>query len=131
MPNAKARSMKSVVNSTSNPNSNSTYERELSPDKDADEIIRVGKWHPLANRIITNGKWKWYRYNGKIVAYTFREAAEIEEHQNAVDEKRLAELQEMFSPLPSLNGDEKKKMKSYTLIEFDVELKSGNSEGGN
>jgi hypothetical protein len=125
--------MKSVVNLTPNPSPspNSSHERELNPDKDADEIIKVGKWLPLANRIITNGKWKWHRYNGKIVAYAFRQAAEIEEHQKVVDENRLAELQEMFSPLPSLNEDEKKKNEEIYFDRIRHLVKIENSKGGN
>lgn len=59
-------------------------------------------------KIINNGKWKSYYYNGKLVSYTFKEAAEIEEHQKLVTEESLGELHEKFKPLLQLNDEEKK-----------------------
>ena len=89
-------------------NSSLNHERRLDPDKDADEIIQLGQWQPYRHKIINNGKWKSYYYKGELVSYTFQDAAAIEEHQPSTTERLLAELREMFKPLPPLNEEEKK-----------------------
>ena len=87
---------------------NKDRERKLNPYKDADEILRRGEWQQYADLKINNGKWKSYYHNGKLVAYTFREAATIEVHQQLVSKKLLGDLFEKFQPLPPLNEDQKK-----------------------
>ena len=104
-------------------------EQELDPSKDADEIIQLGEWKPYANRIITSGKWKSYFFAGKLIAYTFRDAPAIEEHQKIVDEKRLSELREMFKPLPSLIEDQKKE-NDWQRIRHQTKGENDEDEGG-
>jgi hypothetical protein len=105
-------------------NSDSNKERKLDPNKDADEILRLGKWHPYTNRIITNGVWKIYfcKYTKRLVWYTFEEASRIEVHQKFADEKRLGELIEMFKPLPLLDEEGKKRVSGLTGKESDAKL---------
>jgi hypothetical protein len=99
-------------------------EQELDPSKNADEIIQSGKWEPYANRIITSGKWKSYFSNGKIIAYTFREAATIEEHQKNVCEERLGNLRDMFRPLPPLRWKEKEENERFYWTRIRTETRS-------
>jgi hypothetical protein len=85
----------------------------LNPDRDADEIIRLGLWQPYRKRIIRSGKWKCYKQGNGWVTYTFEEAARIEEHQKLVTQKLLGELYEQFKPLPPLNDEKKENERLY------------------
>jgi hypothetical protein len=75
----------------------------------ADRLIKSERWKLYTNKIIRNGKWKCYKVGKtKLAAYTYEQAAAIEEHQRTTTERLLSELREVFKPLPPLSEEEKK-----------------------